>query len=656
MRKSAPAKDRSVSDRYVNGTGTARCVWLLVIAAAVLAVYANSCDGPFIADDIPGLTKNPDIRAIDSSLGAINDDRQSPLSGRPLVSLSFAINYAAGELNVWGYHAVNVAIHLVNALVLFALVRIVLTNPRWRKTYGDVAVHIAGATALIWALHPLHTETVNYVVQRTELLVAFFYLSGFACAAIGGDEKRSHAWSILAVPLAVGGVFCKEVIVSLPLMILLYDGVFVAGGFVAAVRKRPMMYAGLFATWIALGVIIAGGPRSASVGFAHDITPWQYLLTQVGVLVLYLRLSLWPASLSVSYADWPIANSLGDTIIPGLFIVVLLGVCVVGLIRRSALGLLGLACFLILAPTSSFVPIATEVVAERRMYLPLAAIVLLIVLATYHLFQKKSLKNDATTRAGFLATAAVVAALMAGRTFARNHDYRDTLSLWSSAVAVRPLNHVAQCGVGHALLDLNRPDDALPPLQRSVELKDDYADGFFHQGRALHGLKRYDEAATSFRRVLELDPHHLDAMYNLGLALQLASRYDESIVVYAKLLREQSDNVRASLNMGVSLAAVGRNTEAIRSLQNALAGDPNLANARYNLAWLFAKVGRIDDAAREYAVHLKRHPDDFQARLEFAGVLEQQGVRVGAIREYRKVLASQPANAAAQQALSRLSP
>ena len=185
--QTSPAKNVNV-----NTTANAHRFWLLVIAVAVVAVYANSCGGPFIADDIPGLTNNPDIRAIDTSLRALSDDRQSPLSGRPLVSLTFAINYAVSELSVWSYHAVNVFIHLLNAIVLFALVRVVLANPRWKDSYCEVAPHIAGATALLWALHPLHTETVNYVVQRTELLVAFFYLAGFTCAAIGGDDKRSH--------------------------------------------------------------------------------------------------------------------------------------------------------------------------------------------------------------------------------------------------------------------------------------------------------------------------------------------------------------------------------------------------------------------------------------------------------------------------------
>ncbi len=639
-----------------NTNGLMVGVWVSVIVAAVLAAYSNSCSGPFIADDIPGLTNNADIREMGTSLRAINDDRQSPLSGRPLVSVTFALNYSAGKLDVWGYHAVNVAIHLLNAILLFFLVRVVLANPRWREMYHDVALHIAGVTALCWALHPLHTETVNYVVQRTELLVSFFYFAGFICAAIGSDEKRSHFWSIMVVPCAVGGIFSKEVIVSLPIVILLYDAFLVGGGFVAALQKRPMMYVGLFATWIALGAIIAGGPRSASVGFSHSITPGQYFLTQAGVLVLYLRLSFWPATLSVSYADWPIATSLSDAVVPGLFVVILLGVCVVALIRGSGMGLLGFTFFLILAPTSSFVPIATEVVAERRMYLPLAAIVLLVFIAAYHLVRKLSSTSSATTRNGLVVVAAVVAVLMASRTFARNRDYQSTLSLWSSAVAPRPHNHVALCGVGHALLELNRPKDALPPLQKSVELKGDYVDGFFHQGRAFHGLKRYDDAAASFRRALELDPHHHDAMYNLGLALQLAKRYDESVSAYARLLQEQGNNVRASLNMGVALAALGRNTEAISALQRALDGDPSLGNARYNLAWALVTEGRLDEAVREFTTFLSQQPRDVQARLDLAGLLERKGDRTGAIGEYRHVLAIDPVNVTAQQAVIRLTP
>lgn len=630
--------------------------WVFVIVASVLAVYANSCDGPFIADDIPGITKNPDIQSLGTSLRALTDDRQSPLSGRPLVSLTFAMNYAAGELGEWGYHAVNVAIHLLNALLVFAMARSVLANPRWREAYGNVAVHLAGATALVWAMHPLHTETVNYVVQRTELLVAFFYLAAFTCAAIGCDGKRSHAWSMLVVPCAILGVFCKEVIVSLPLVILLYDAFFGAGGVMAALRKRPMMYVGLFGSWIALGAIIAGGPRSASVGLSHAITPWEYLLTQSRVLIEYLLLSFWPASLTISYADWSIARTVGEVVGSGFVIVLLLALSLFGLVRRSSAGLLGLSCFLILAPTSSFVPIVTEVAAERRMYLPLVAITLLFLIVLHHLYRKVSGTNFVSARNGLIATALTLALMLASRTFARNEKYQEALSIWSTAAAVRPSNHVAHCGVGHTLLELKRPQEALSSLQRSVELKADYIDGLFHRGRAFHQLKQYADEVTSFRRVLELDPQHYDAMYNLGLALQLDNRHGEAVTVYSNLLKEKRNNARASLNMGVALSSLGRNKEAAQALRSALVVDPSLANARYNLAWTLSKLGRLDDAIREFTIFLQKYPHDVQARLELASVFERSGNLAAAVNEYRKVIASEPSNAIAHSAMQRLTP
>lgn len=644
---------RKIGD--VTGSWRTHSLWLIIIAASVLSCYANSCSGPFIADDIPGITKNNDIRSIGSSLRALGDDRQSPLSGRPLVSFTFALNYAASELNVWGYHVVNIILHVVNAFVLYFLVLAVLSNPRWRAAFDHTIAHVAGMTALTWALHPLQTETVDYVVQRTELLVALFYLGGFAAAAIGTVSSRSPRWSIVAVGCALCGVFCKEVIASLPLVILLYDGCFATAGVLHALRKRPWMYVGLFSSWVVLGAVVACAPRGASVGFHHGITPWQYLLTEAGALVLYLRLALWPAALSVSYADWPIAHSIGDAILPGLFVLILLIVCLVATMRRSAAGLLGTTCFLILAPTSSFVPIATEPVAERRMYLPLAAITLLIVICAHALLRKSSGIGHAAARRGLFGISVALALPLAGRTITRNHDYQSALVLWTKTADARPANYVAYCGIGHALLDLDRAKDALDPLEKSVQLKGDYVDGWFHRGRALQRLGRYDEAIESYRRVLDLDPHHYDAMYNLALAMQVSGRLRESVGVYSKLLKEQPGRVRAALNMGVALAALGRDSEAINALRRATNSDPNLVDARFNLAMLLAKQGRLDDAIREYQTVLRDRNGDIEARLALARLLEQKGDLAEAAHQYRMVLSLQPKNVSARQALQHLS-
>ena len=165
--------------------------------------------------------------------------------------------------------------------------------------------------------------------------------------------------------------------VTAPLVVVLYDRVFVFDSFRDAIRSRRGLYAGLAATWAVLAALMWSGPRSAVGGFSTGISPWTYLLNQAQMIAHYLRLTVWPRSLVVFYG-WPVALTLGDVLPYALLVTALLAATIVALVRAPALGFLGAWFFMTLAPTSSVVPIATEVGAERRMYLPLLALIVLV--------------------------------------------------------------------------------------------------------------------------------------------------------------------------------------------------------------------------------------------------------------------------------------
>ena len=167
-----------------------------LIVVAGLLVYSNSLSGPFLFDDQSSIVENVAIRR----LGTVTSERlNSPLSGRPLVGMTFALNFAMSELDVPAYHATNIAIHLSSALLLFGLVRRTLTLPRLRHRYGPHALNLGAAVALIWTVHPLNTEAVNYVTQRTELLFAFFYLLTLYSVARSHSSGSAWRWQCVAV-------------------------------------------------------------------------------------------------------------------------------------------------------------------------------------------------------------------------------------------------------------------------------------------------------------------------------------------------------------------------------------------------------------------------------------------------------------------------
>ena len=283
---------------------------IAVIVAAVLVAYSNSLQGPFILDDQGSVVQNPEIRDLARLDRVLMPGPNSPVAGRPLVSLSFALNYAAGGLDVTGYHLVNLACHLGCALLLFGLVRRTLELPSVQGRIGYAAPDLALAAAVLWSVHPLNSEVVNYVTQRTESMMALCLLVTLY-AAIRSHAAAAWRWHALAIAACLLGTVCKETIAVAPLLVMLYDRCFLFDSWREAWRARDRLYLGLAASWFVLGGLVLSGPRAAVGGFNAGVSVWTYLLNQAAVIVDYLRLSFWPTRLVVFYG-WPEMLTLGE--------------------------------------------------------------------------------------------------------------------------------------------------------------------------------------------------------------------------------------------------------------------------------------------------------------------------------------------------------
>ena len=373
-----------------------------LVVAAGFAAYANSFSGAFVFDDLSTIRFNPAIR----SLGAVWRQHSAlglTTSGRPLAALSLALNYAISGTNAWSYHAFNLAVHLLAGLVLFAVVRRTLAGSG-RIEYpgkGDIQpdpVAVAFAAALLWTLHPLQTESVTYIGQRVESMMGLFYLltlycfirgagaeAAFAGTLAGGKAagRRRRFWFGLSWLACLFGMLSKEVMVSAPLLVLLYDRTFVSGSFRGAWRRHRGIFAWLAATWIPLACAVAlTGNRGGTAGFGASVAWWRYALAQFPAIAHYLRLCFWPHPLVIDYGS-DLAIQAASVAPSAIVLAALLAGVAFALVRRPAVGFLGVAFFAILAPSSSVVPVATQVMAEHRMYLPLAPVVVLAVIGFY---------------------------------------------------------------------------------------------------------------------------------------------------------------------------------------------------------------------------------------------------------------------------------
>ena len=584
---------------------------LLVVAAGLLA-YHNSFTGPFIFDDVPSIQENATIRHLWPIWPVLSQPPPAGVGGRPIVNVSLAINYALGATSVQGYHALNLAIHILAALTLFGVVRRTLLQPALRKRFGPVADGLALATAVMWTAHPLQTEAVTYVSQRAESLMGLFYLLTLYCFIRGTESPRAGFWFTLSIVVCLLGMATKEVMVTAPLMVLLYDRTFIAGSFRAAWTQRRRLYVGLGGTWLLLGYLMAG-VHQRGVGYGFGVTWQAYALTECWVVVNYLWLALWPHPLVFDYGRDIIVGQVADAAPYALILLLLLSAVAIGLKRWPAIGFLGAWFLVILAPTSSVVPVAYQPMAENRMYLPLAAVVVLAVMGIHALVGRR--------------TVVVVVALVIGLgalTWRRNQDYRSTLTIWSDTVAKRPDNGRAHYNLGFALWQAGKATEAIGQYEQALRVKPDFAEAHYNLGFALWQAGKAQEAMKHWEQALRIKPDYAEAHYNLGNALVQAGKATEAIGQYEQALRVKPDYAEAHSNLGFALWQAGKMQEAMEHWEQALRIKPDYAEAHYNLANALVQAGKVTEAIGQYEQALRINPDDAEARNALARLQARQ--------------------------------
>jgi protein O-mannosyl-transferase len=639
----------SLSGRVVTPRAFSR--WVILSAATVLVLatvlaYSNSLRCDFVFDDGLDIASNASIRHLWPIWNVFveQSDGQAAARSRPVVNLSLALNYAIADLNPFSYHLTNLLVHTLAGLVLFGIVRRTLLLPGLGERFTATATPLALATALIWILHPLQTEAVTYVVQRYESMMGLFYLLALYAAIRCGTSEHAGRWAIVAVAATLLALGCKEVAVSIPLIILLYDRAFLAGSFREAWRRRRGMYVGLAAAWApfaALRVLSSG--RGSWAGYGLPVTWIEYAQSEFGVILHYLRLTVWPCPLVLDYG-WPVARTVGQIAPAAVVIVGLVAATGYALIHWPKWGFLGAWFFLILAPTSSVYPIR-DLAFEHRMYLPLAAVVAGAVMGGCmvgrRLVADRRISQSALQVAGY-ALLLFVGVALAMLTFDRNEDYRDELSIWADTAAKAPLNERAHNNLGLALAECGRFDEATPHFQKALELKPDHADAHNNLGAALIRSGHVDEAIAEYRKALENKPDLDAAHHNLGIALAGRGQFDEAIAHYEKALEFKPQSAEVHNHFGQALAGLGQCDEAIAHYRKALEIKPDDVETLGNLSAALTKSGRVDEAMAAYEKTLEVKPNHAQAHNNYGVILGKDGRFDEAIVHFKRALELKP--------------
>lgn len=611
---------------------------LVLLFIATSTAYRGSLSVPFVFDDLSAVRDNPSIRqlwpltkplALTPQAGGAGSD------GRPLVNLSLALNYAWGGLDVRGYRWFNLVAHVLTGFALWSLVH--LTLRRIARTFSVASTgSAAAAVALLWLVHPLHTETLLVAQNRSEIMALLAALVALIALLRSAESVHPRRWSLLAIIAGYAGVACKETAVTLPLIALFFDRTFVAGSFRAAWRHRRTLHLGLVSSWLLLAVLVlAQRSRSGTAGFGLGVTAWHYLLTQCQAIFIYLKLSVWPDPLVFDYG-LPIVQRWRDVAAQFCALSVLTGATVVALWRRPVWGFFGLAFFALLAPSSSIVPIVTQTMAEHRMYAPLAVLVAAGVLSLWRI---------AGPRTWLLLVPSALALITL--TTRRTVVYQNELTLWNDTLAYRPENPTAWNNLGNELLNHpGRLAEAITALETAVRLRPDFAEAHYNLGTALlRTSDRLPEAIRELQQAIALKPDAALAYHNLGNALaRTPGRRTDAIAAFEHALRLHPDFPEAYRDLGLTLAATPEDLpRAIECYLAALRLRPDYAAAHNSLAnALLQMPGQLDEAINHYEAALRQQPDNADVHSNLGVALAMAGRISDSIAHHRAAVQLRP--------------
>ena len=585
-----------------------------LIALLVSVAYANSFQTGFALDDAVMIEQNVEITRLGSLPHLVTSDYwagRAPSEAvpwrsglyRPLVLVTFALNYAWGQLSPFGYHLVNVGLHLLVTWLVYLLARGI-----------GISRESGGMAAVIFAVHPLHTEAVTGIVGRAELLMAAGVLGALWFAHLG---RRSL--SLLCFALAL---FSKEQAVVLPALLLLHD--WTVGRLFPAPRNRRSLTAfGLawygdyvvvlllywVARWAALGHFILIPIPFLDNPLAHVDTVTR-ILSAIKVAGLYLYLCVWPAKLSAdySYNAIQLVHSPGEPVLLMALIawgglLALAGWSVARGDRRIGFTI-GLMALSFLPISNLFLPIGT-IMGERLFYLPSVGFCLLIGVACDRVRQHSSFSPRLgrwLPRFG-LALVLVICTLLTLRTHVRNRDWMSTETLMRSSLETVPGSAKVHAALGGIAVQQADWEQALQHLQAAMNRYPEYTSTEvvinFNLGALLFQTGQVDEATGAFERAMRLDPLSSMTHFRLGLAYLRAQRFKDAEKTLRTSLTLNQDRAEAHNALSWLLNGDGRYEEALREAEPALRLGPDLKDAHINHARALEGLGRFEEAALE---------------------------------------------------------
>lgn len=534
--------------------------------AISLAVYANTLSNGFVYDDKTTIIENDLIKELNNLPGLLNRWRYFHLSGegsyRPVVTLTYFIDYAVFDLNPWGYHLTNVLIHAVNSGLLYIF--LFQISRSFSGSYVNICL-LAGSA--LFATHPGLTEAVNAVSYREDLLALLFYMATlnlYIRIRPAPPSGRRTCLIIASCALYSMALLSKEMAITLPITILCFEWLCKDGKSRLAINRCNIGYIIIAALYLPLRFYIFANPYSGH----EDIVYWDIskrVLTAPWLLASHIKLTLLPISLSADYPLKPIESPLSPAFISTSILFILLMVAAIALRNTRREFAFGLLFYIIsLVPVYNLVPIYHQF-AERYLYLPMAGFAVISTFIATLLYRRSRYA---------LILFFICVALFSSGVVNRNKIWADTYSLWRDTVKKKPYSIVAHNNLGCAYYD----------------------------------LEVYDEAVNEFRIASGLNPKEANFYYNIGNVYYKRGLFKEALPPYLKAVELRTEDPKFHLGLGKAYFNNDQYDMAEREFLLTLRYDQGSVNAHYRLGMLYLRKGDREAAKKEFKEALRLDP------------------------------------------------
>lgn len=595
---------------------TLRILGVLLLCVGACCLYVPTLHYEMIFDDDFCIVENESIHQLfplfgtSEGYGPLKPQPHTPVEVRPLVSLSLAINYHFGKLDPFGYRLANLVLHLATAIILWAAISLTLKQPSMQNRFDASGEALGFLASLLWMVHPAHTETVIYLTQRTELMMGFFYAFTLLLAILFWRCESAVARTVVAVAamlLSTFGMLSKEMMVSAPAMVLVYEWTFVGGSIWSMFKRSWLLYIALCFSWIPLAALYVSGAGTPGGGFNNSISAYHYWLTSSNTFFSYYAVTFkpWPLLL---HRHVPTLTTFAEAW-PGVVgLVIYFFVTAYALLRRYATGFVLLWFFAVLSPTL-IIPLPYEEFAERRLYVPLLAVIPYAAIAIFSSLNRLgalrlfALRLENTMPLGMRhwlvgGTPLAVAIMLLGWcSVATSPRLAVKEQLWEEVLKHQPENPFAIASQGAVEFKRGEADSGLQKMIRAYRTDPNHD---FFRTLLIRALPHAQDHAKFLECCLEMheaSPDDPTCAHNLATAFEKEGRYLEAIAQYQRAAELDESNWLAYASAGTLLAERNRTGDAIECFEKAVELHPDFMNCM-NLMGLYISTRQNKKAIR----------------------------------------------------------